>query len=425
MLYTRQIMKVFFQNIQSTLLNELESAKVSIEIAVAWFTNALLMECLLKKLSNGIKVSLILNNDEINNNSSNRDYIEQLISNGCKIHWINYPELMHQKFCIIDSKVVVNGSYNWTYYAENHNRENIVILDNPSIAQSFHKEFLAMLSKYPSCDEIPVVGKSVISNTEISKYKNKDRQFWADFYNDVPQHKLETRWTNNSLLKVVVKSKIGSTLTVKWAQDDSEKVFDSEYRANQYIAEYNEESIFGHANKPGRQFFKIFANRDIDAISIYDTGKLSFENIKKITIPKDIVVLLYSSYSIISPPNEHLVYRYKTNIIPVDIRIDSPEIQKLGFSIETMLGIKEVFEEASDVNRLNIKYKSVPDGRCYYLVLRPIENTECQIHVASCQKIEKFNVSIQKGLTYYLGYICNLSNKYGTRKIFIQKGINK
>ena len=60
-----------------------------------------------------------------------------------------YPELMHQKFCIIDSKVVINGSYNWTYYAENHNRENVVILDNPLVVDFFLQDFSNMMSIYP------------------------------------------------------------------------------------------------------------------------------------------------------------------------------------------------------------------------------------------------------------------------------------
>lgn len=409
-------MKVFFQNIQSALLKELDSAKESIEIAVAWFTNAVLMECLLKKLSNGIKVTLILNNDEINNNNSNRDNIERLISNGCKIHWINYPELMHQKFCIIDSKVVANGSYNWTYYAENHNRENVVILDVPSIAQSFHDEFVSMLSKYPSCDEIPNVGKSAINNGEITRYKNKDKQFWADFYNDIPQHEIESFWTTESLLKLLVKSETERSSTIKWAQDDSEKVFD---------AEYNEELIFGHANKPGRQCFKVFANKPVDKISVYDRDKLVYEYNEAISMPEGIAVLLYSSYKIASQPNEHLVYRYKNNRIPVDIIVESPVVTKLGFSIETMLGIKEVIDEKYDSTGLKIKYISVPDGRCYYMILRPTEDTECRIKVESFQKTEEYNISVKKGLTYYIGYICNLSNRYGTKKIFIQKGINK
>ena len=72
-------MKAVFSQIQSALLRELDNAKESIEIAVAWFTNAVLMECLLNKLSKGVSVTLILNNDEINNNESNNRFLEHLL----------------------------------------------------------------------------------------------------------------------------------------------------------------------------------------------------------------------------------------------------------------------------------------------------------------------------------------------------------
>lgn len=48
---------------------------------------------------------------------------------------------MHNKFCIIDGKSVINGSYNWTYYAENRNKENILIITNEDLMQSFYAEF--------------------------------------------------------------------------------------------------------------------------------------------------------------------------------------------------------------------------------------------------------------------------------------------
>jgi phosphatidylserine/phosphatidylglycerophosphate/cardiolipin synthase-like enzyme len=36
---------------------------------------------------------------------------------------------MHNKFCVINNKILINGFYNWTYYAEDRNRENVLIID--------------------------------------------------------------------------------------------------------------------------------------------------------------------------------------------------------------------------------------------------------------------------------------------------------
>lgn len=48
---------------------------------------------------------------------------------------------MHNKFCIIDNQIVITGSYNWTYYAENKNWENILITKNSAIINQYRVEF--------------------------------------------------------------------------------------------------------------------------------------------------------------------------------------------------------------------------------------------------------------------------------------------
>ena len=418
-------MKAVFSQIQSALLRELDNAKVSIEIAVAWFTNAVLMECLLAKLSKGVSVTLILNNDEINNNESNNRFLEHLIVGGCKIHWINYPELMHQKFCIIDSKVVINGSYNWTYYAENHHRENVVILDDAFIADSFHREFLNMLSVYPSCEEIPTVGGSSFNPSDTKRYRDSDKRFSANYYNDVPEYSLSTEWTQKSIINAIIKHSQEGRALIKWAQDDSEKNMFSKETNGFYISEYNEDEEFGHSNKPGRQFFKVFACSDSTEILVLDGDKCVFKNTQNITTSSEMPVLLYSSFKINSVYNSHLAYRYNPYCIPVKISIISEKANALNFSIETMLGIKEMIEHDLTKGTLNIRYKSVPDGRFYYMVLRPSENTEGEINVVGGSQSRNYKFTVKKGIVYYIGYICNVSSRYGTRKLFIQKGINK
>jgi phosphatidylserine/phosphatidylglycerophosphate/cardiolipin synthase-like enzyme len=47
---------------------------------------------------------------------------------------------MHNKFCIIDSETVINGSYNWTKKA-NFNKENITIDKDRGLAKRFANEF--------------------------------------------------------------------------------------------------------------------------------------------------------------------------------------------------------------------------------------------------------------------------------------------
>lgn len=41
--------------------------------------------------------------------------------------FVSKSVFLHNKFCIIDYSIIINGSYNWTYSAIN-NEENILIL---------------------------------------------------------------------------------------------------------------------------------------------------------------------------------------------------------------------------------------------------------------------------------------------------------
>ena len=112
--------------IQNAIQLELFKAKESIKIAVAWFTNELLLQPLVLKLQNGVSVELIINDDEINRNGETSLDFTEFLKAGGVLRWNDSKQLMHDKFCIIDNRIVITGSYNWTNKAEyNSEVENI------------------------------------------------------------------------------------------------------------------------------------------------------------------------------------------------------------------------------------------------------------------------------------------------------------
>ena len=100
--------------IQNAIQKELFKAQSSIRIAVAWFTNDLLFQPLLLKLSTGVKVEIILNKDNINCSKENEIDFDRFVEYGGVLRWNTTKQLLHDKFCIIDDNVVIAGSYNWT-----------------------------------------------------------------------------------------------------------------------------------------------------------------------------------------------------------------------------------------------------------------------------------------------------------------------
>jgi phosphatidylserine/phosphatidylglycerophosphate/cardiolipin synthase-like enzyme len=57
------------------------------------------------------------------------------------------PRLMHHKLIIIDGKVVVTGSYNFSYNAEQNNDENTLIIHNQELAGEYLAEFQRIYSQ--------------------------------------------------------------------------------------------------------------------------------------------------------------------------------------------------------------------------------------------------------------------------------------
>lgn len=128
------------------LQNELSIAESSIKVAVSWFTNYALFKQIKELAQKGLDIHLIINNDSVNNGGYCLDFNE-LIEAGTHLSLVEYPHLIHHKFCIIDNKVVINGSYNWTRFSGN-NYENIMIFrNNDYVTSSFNEEFEQMLQK--------------------------------------------------------------------------------------------------------------------------------------------------------------------------------------------------------------------------------------------------------------------------------------
>lgn len=49
---------------------------------------------------------------------------------------------MHNKFAIIDSKILVTGSFNWTMQAATGNQENAAVLEpSPELIKAYQDEF--------------------------------------------------------------------------------------------------------------------------------------------------------------------------------------------------------------------------------------------------------------------------------------------
>lgn len=108
---------------------------------------------------------------------------QKFIDNGGKFYFSDLNNPMHNKFCILDKKVLINGSYNWTYFAEEKNRENILIINNEvEVIESFYEEFRRLTTLTNQLHEIEPISKFEIGlNDELNQkeYLAQDLLFKA------------------------------------------------------------------------------------------------------------------------------------------------------------------------------------------------------------------------------------------------------
>lgn len=152
--------KVYFSpngGCQEAVISEINNAHTSIDIAMYALTSREIAQALVKAKERQVKVRITLDPAQIKDHYSKSRYLSSKEVN-VKFHM--GPGLMHNKFAVIDDKVVVTGSFNWTISADKKNSENLLIITDKELAEKYTKQFKHLwsqsgegLSKETSIDE--------------------------------------------------------------------------------------------------------------------------------------------------------------------------------------------------------------------------------------------------------------------------------
>jgi phosphatidylserine/phosphatidylglycerophosphate/cardiolipin synthase-like enzyme len=118
-----------------TLLGE---AKEEIDLLVFNFTSDLLAETLLERADAGVVVRGVFERTQAENTGGEYD---ALLAAGADVRLDSNPDDMHHKVMIIDHRIVVTGSYNFSRAARDENDENLLIILSPALAQEYLIEF--------------------------------------------------------------------------------------------------------------------------------------------------------------------------------------------------------------------------------------------------------------------------------------------
>lgn len=171
--------KVLFENIENELVNLLSTAKETIDIAVSWITNQKIFDVIEAKSKIGLNIRILIISDSTNNHINGLSF-QNLIDSGSKIYVCQGPNLMHNKYCIIDSRVLINGSCNWTNNLDT-NDENLMITEDLSILKLFQENFDFLIRKYILLNKF---NKSQHERNNKNKFIITHEENQANYYDD-------------------------------------------------------------------------------------------------------------------------------------------------------------------------------------------------------------------------------------------------
>jgi len=117
------------------LLNSIDN---SARFMMYTFTADDYSEVLIEKASEGLEIKGVMESTTIEVAGSD---FKTMQINGIDLIALNDEGVMHHKTMILDSKIVIFGSYNFTASAEKKNDENILVIHSPQLAELFLKEF--------------------------------------------------------------------------------------------------------------------------------------------------------------------------------------------------------------------------------------------------------------------------------------------
>jgi len=125
-------------NPQKEIIKNINQAEAFINIAMYIFTDKEIAIPLSKARERGVKVRVYLDRDQVDYKYSQSRF---LVQKGIKARISTNNYIMHNKFAIIDNRILLTGSYNWTFSANHRNDENLMVIDDPDVISRYQNYF--------------------------------------------------------------------------------------------------------------------------------------------------------------------------------------------------------------------------------------------------------------------------------------------
>ncbi len=125
---------------RSYLVWLIDNASSNVYLAAYSFTDMEIADALVRAHSRGLDVRVVVDGDK-----AGSDAVYYLRSNGVPVRDDGNDErIQHNKFIVIDGRIVVTGSVNFNEYSFTGTYNNMVVVAHPLLAQNYRDEFMEM-----------------------------------------------------------------------------------------------------------------------------------------------------------------------------------------------------------------------------------------------------------------------------------------
>ncbi len=133
------------EDCRNAIIKNLKKAEKEVKVCVFTISDNKISTVLKDLHFKGIKIKIISDNDKQYDRGSDINYLKD---KGLSIKIDMTDAHMHHKFAIIDRKILISGSYNWTVSAAEKNQENIIVTDQRDLIKAFNNEFERLWDKF-------------------------------------------------------------------------------------------------------------------------------------------------------------------------------------------------------------------------------------------------------------------------------------
>jgi len=139
--YSFRLHKVYFSpgfDIMDNLCDLIAESQTTVDLCIFTITDNRLSDKITERFKKGVRFRIITDDEKMFDHGSE---IMQLDKTGIPVKIDHSRYHMHNKFGIIDERIIFTGSFNWTYTASKHNQENLLITTNYDIVHQYQAEF--------------------------------------------------------------------------------------------------------------------------------------------------------------------------------------------------------------------------------------------------------------------------------------------